>query len=112
MQATSVYLQRCIRHRPSCRREKVHGIVQHGDRTATRPDSHLHRAAWLLLGLLGLGRATAGRGSAVCRWRAGLVLEPDHDVAVREVEIGVRLHACRTGNDYLNGPTQQVMTRW
>jgi len=66
--------------------------------------SHLHRAAWLLLLGLGLGGAAAARSGAVCRRRPRLVLEPDHDVAVRKVEVGVRLQACRTTNDQRTDP--------
>ncbi len=54
------------------------------------------RAAWLLLLLLlllGLGGGAAARSGAVCRRRPRLVLQPDYDVAVREVEVGMRLHA-------------------
>ncbi len=55
---------------------------------------HLDGASWLLL-LRRLGGGAAGRGGAVCRRCAGLVLKPNHNVAVRKVEVGVRLHRCR-----------------
>ena len=55
----------------------------------TEPALHLHCAA-LLLGF-GLRRAVGRR--AVLGRHAWLVLEPDHDIAVRKVEVGMRLRA-------------------